>query len=309
MSIPTIYSFSRYLSAKQTVDDRALNQGVWSSLAEALPPDSREQPLRVLEAGCGIGTMLERMAVRGLLRVANYTGLDSLGENIETAWKSLEPWAGELGLGASPGVEGAILADANRRLSVNFLPVDLFEFIRMEGGRRNWDLLVAHAFLDLLDIPAALPQLFGLLRPGGLFYLTLNFDGVTLFEPVIDPALDERIVTLYHRSMDERITAGKRSGDSRAGRHLFAQIQRAGGQVLASGSSDWVVFPQEGAYPADEAYFLHTILHFFEETLGNQPELDPGEFRAWLAKRRAQVERGELVYIAHQLDFMGAVTS
>jgi hypothetical protein len=33
--------------------------------------------------------------------------------------------------------------------------------------------------------------------------------------------------------------------------------------------------------------------------------LDPVRFEAWIAERHAQIERGELVYIAHQLDFFG----
>jgi hypothetical protein len=45
-------------------------------------------------------------------------------------------------------------------------------------------------------------------------------------------------------------------------------------------------------------------LRFFEESLTGHAELDAAEFAAWLQKRRAQIERGELVYIAHQMDFL-----
>ncbi|MDE0464822.1 MAG: hypothetical protein OXH93_20555, partial [Caldilineaceae bacterium] len=62
-----------------------------------------------------------------------------------------------------------------------------------------------------------------------------------------------------------------------------------------------------GGYPADEAYFLGCILHFVESTLSGHPELDGGEFGEWLALRRGQVARGELVYVAHQLDYCGRV--
>ena len=73
---------------------------------------------------------------------------------------------------------------------------------------------------------------------------------------------------------------------------------------MASGASDWVVHPVNGQYPADEAYFLNFILHFFEQSLTDNPELDPTALKHWLAVRRAQVESGELVYIAHQIDFL-----
>jgi hypothetical protein len=59
-----------------------------------------------------------------------------------------------------------------------------------------------------------------------------------------------------------------------------------------------------GKYLEDEEYFLHFILHFFKESLLGHAELDAGAFSDWLAKRHAQVEQGELVYIAHQMDFL-----
>ena len=122
---------------------------------------------------------------------------------------------------------------------------------------------------------------------------------------MIEPTFDELVVRLYHRTMDERVTSGKPSGDSCTGRRLFMQLRNIGANILAAGASDWVVFPRSGGYPEDEAYFLHFILHTVEGALRGRPEIDPGELAAWLAARHAQVEGGELVYIAHQMDFFG----
>ena len=97
-----------------------------------------------------------------------------------------------------------------------------------------------------------------------LAWLTVNFDGVTSLEPLLDPDLDARIERLYHRSMDTRPSGG----DSQAGRHLFKHLSQVGAEILSAGSSDWVVYPVDGQYPDDEAYFLQFILHFFEENLG-----------------------------------------
>jgi hypothetical protein len=173
-------------------------------------------------------------------------------------------------------------------------PLDVFEFVRSKPEPA--DLLVAHAFLDLLRLPESLPEILSLTRH--LAWLTINFDGLTAFEPTADAALDEQIVRLYHRSMDERPTGG----DSRAGRHLLEELPRLGAHVLAAGSSDWIVHPRDGAYPGDEAYFLECILHFVEQSLSGHAELDRREFAAWLATRRTQIARGELIYLAHQLD-------
>jgi hypothetical protein len=116
----------------------------------------------------------------------------------------------------------------------------------------------------------------------------------------LNPELDAQIEALYHQSMDTRPSGG----DSRAGRHLFAHLEQAGAQILSAGASDWVVYPHGGEYPADEAYFLNYILGFFESSLGDHLELNQVAFRDWLQKRREQVDRRQLIYIAHQVDFL-----
>jgi SAM-dependent methyltransferase len=278
------YSFAHYLAAKRTVDDRALNDAVWRGLRAALP----EGPLDVLEVGAGTGTKIDRLAARGLFSGGGcYTAVDA---------------------------DPALIAEAQGRLQNTPVPfaleieaADVYDYARHMRGRRVWDLLIAHAFLDLIDAPRLLPELFGLLRPGGLFYFTINFDGLTILEPPIESAFDELVITLYHRTMDERMAGGYPSGGSRAGRKLLSEIPAAGGEILAAGASDWIVHPVGGAYPADEAYFLHHILHFFERSLTGRPELDGGKFAAWLEKRHTQIDAAELIFIAHQLDIYGRV--
>ena len=53
-------SYSRYLSAKKSVDDRSLNLWVYQKLIEALDAGNRATPLNIVEIGCGIGTLVER---------------------------------------------------------------------------------------------------------------------------------------------------------------------------------------------------------------------------------------------------------
>jgi len=88
------------------------------------------------------------------------------------------------------------------------------------------------------------------------------------------------------------------------GRRLFEHIRNVNVEVLAAGASDWVVFASNGRYPADEKYFLQFILHFFESSLRGNSELDSSALDDWLTRRHEQIERGELVYIAHQMDFL-----
>ena len=123
---------------------------------------------------------------------------------------------------------------------------------------------------------------------------------MTSLEPTINAELDERIERLYHQTMDTRPTGG----DSKSGRHLFGHLKSAGAEILAAGAADWVVHAVNGKYLEDEKYFLHFILHFFEESLTGHAELEADVFADWLAKRHTQIERGELIYIAHQMDFL-----
>jgi SAM-dependent methyltransferase len=293
------YAFPRYLMAKQTVDDRALNPRVFEALRRSLPAD---RPLRVVEAGAGIGSMLRRLIAWGLLERAEYLAVDESSENMAYARRWLPDWTREAGVRIEEAGGGFTLTGPGRDVRLRLVLENVFNFVR--SGPPSADLLIAHAFLDLLPLPASLKPLFSLLKPGGLAWLTLNFDGATIFEPVIDPTFDALVEELYHASMDARLSGGQPSGDSRAGRHLFTYLREAGAEILEAGASDWVVFPRGGRYPAEEAHFLHFILHFFEESLRNHPALDEGHFATWLQSRRAQVERGELVYLAHQIDFL-----
>lgn len=277
--------FQRYLHAKRTVDDRALDRRVLDRLSGEL-----SDPLSVLEVGAGVGTMLTRLLERSVLpdRV-RYTAVDDRPENVTAAREYLREWGFD---------DDLRYDDGDRTVSVDPVAGDAFEVDIGEG----YDLLIAGAFLDLVDLEWALPQLFDRLRPDGLFYFPITFDGGTIFVPEAD--LDDRIVELYHRDMDGRAHEERSAGHSRTGRRLFTQVPEAGGEILAAAGSDWVVHPP---YPTDEAFFLRYILETIEGALSNHSELDDEAFASWLERRRTQVDRGELTYIAHQLDVLGRV--
>ena len=283
-------SFIRYLASKRTVDDRALNLRVWNAMiaaasaagASAAGASSAGRP-RVLEIGGGIGTMVERVAAEGRLKPASWTLFDSQPALIEEARRRLA------------------VADA---FPVELLACDLDSFLG--SAFIPFDLVVANAFLDLVDPAEVLPRMKRLCGPGGLFLFSITFDGMTALEPEIDADLDRRVIECYHRTMDERVAGGKRSGDSRCGRHLLSLLPACGYAIVEAGSSDWVVYPRAGEYPADERHFLGCILAFFEESLSGRPELARGELRAWLDRRRGQLASGELVFVAHQLDVLAS---
>lgn len=294
-------NFPRYLASKKTVDDRALNQRVWDALAESL---NTYEDVEILEIGGGIGTMIERLLERKTLQHVYYTLLDEQPENILAAKERLPKWADEENFAWHWEDETLVLWKMGLQTKVDFLAEDLFGFLARRSAEQQYDLLIAHAFLDLVDIPATLPKLFETLKPDGRFYFTINFDGETIFEPA--QPNEAEIMAAYHRTMDERLIKGNLSGDSRAGRHLFTHLRKAGGRILEAGASDWVVYGDEKGYPVDEAYFLHFIVDTVRGALDG--EINSRQIENWASARHAQIEGGSLVYIAHQLDFFGSVS-
>ena len=107
----------------------------------------------------------------------------------------------------------------------------------------------------------------------------------------------------YHRDMDERVRYGL-AWESWTGRRLFHYLRAAGAPALAAESSDWVVYPDpDGNYPADEAYFLRSILNTIRDALRNRLDwVEPAVLaRDRLTVRYRQLAAGELVYIAHRV--------
>ncbi len=290
-------NFKAYLAAKRTVDDRALNRRVLRRFSAELPESAR-----ILEIGAGIGTMVERLHSWDCLpRDTHYTAIDIDPETVGVARERL--LAGEF---ESDG-DDIRLMDGERQLTVSFEIADAIDFSARTDER--WDALVGHAVLDLFDLESALPPFLSVLEPGGICYFPITFDGGTSFDP--PHPQDARVERLYHEHMDD-------GGSSDAGRRLLAALRARGlhdasggarreTTVLAVGSSDWVVFPQNQSYPADEAAFLRYILDTIDGVLDGTPDIDAKAFADWRRTRHRQVEAGELTYVAHQLDVLARV--
>lgn len=302
-------SFQHYLASKKTIDDRAINRVVWERLQQSLAARQADQATTVLEIGAGIGTMIERIIEWELLLSAEITAIDSSVENIAHAHRRLVSWGSAHGLKIQEHSQNdLIFTKPGVRYAVHLKTIDIFDF-QPAPNSPTWDLVVAHAFLDLLDLSTAIKHIFSLIKPGGLFYFTLNFDAVSIFEPAIDPEFDAIVMALYHQSMDQRLVNGVPSGESKTGRHLFKTLQSLGGEILEAGASDWVIYPHSGRYIDEEAFFLHFLIHTIERQLSQSSDLDQTTFASWIAKRHEQIEQGELIFIAHQLDFVGNTPS
>lgn len=252
--------FAHYLLAKRTVDDRALDRRVVERLRDELA--GVDAPV-IADIGAGVGTGLERLLDWNVVREPAYTAVEQ---------------------------DAALVAFARSRLAgraqTELVTSTLAEFASDTGNLARFDLVIAHAFLDIVDLASAVKSLVALARPGGLLYFPITFDGETAFEPAHED--DETILSRYHESMDA-------IGNSKTGRRLFHALSSEPVDVIEMGSSDWIVRPESGDYPNDEAFFLEFVLGMIERTVGKAAE-------DWASVRRRQIEDGQLLYIAHQID-------
>lgn len=246
--------------------------------------------------------MIERLLERLPLGEAEMVALDSDPSHQALAAARLEAWASAHHAVWAAQPDGSWRIEApGSRLVLRWLTASLFDEAVAAGP---FDALLAHAVLDLVDLEQALTRMVPRVRPGGLLYFTLNFDGLTAFLPEIDPELDRTIIDAYHATMDARRDGSLPSGSSRTGRRLLAQLPRHGAQIHAAGASDWIVFPGQNGYRDGESVVLETMLGFVEESLRADASIEQGALARWVAGRRAQLRDRRLILVAHQIDVL-----
>jgi hypothetical protein len=272
-----------YLEAKRNLDDRSMNRQVWSAFSEraARLAGSREQ-LRIVEIGAGSGSMVERLASWGLL--------PALSAECALVYETVEPQEAHI-----PVLEDRL--QERRELSgFSTFHGTVGEYLR-QRGEGTAEILIAHAVLDLFSADEAAQLARSVLAPGGLLYASITFDGESYFEPVDDPQIDELLRKAYHDSMARDGVLG-----GGFGRKLLTSLPRRGVEILEAGSSDWILMPRKGEYYPREAEFLKAILSMVDSAV--EGAVGEKERSSWLQRRLEQLESGELIYIAHQLDIL-----
>lgn len=289
-----------FLIAKRHVDDRALNRRVWNRLEGEL--DAMDPPVRVVEIGAGVGSMILRFAEwLDQSGPVQYRAIDLDPTVVETARRILPEWLAESGYRVS--IEGDRI-DARRR-SDQSSGIDQLT-IRLESGDGfdlddTADLVVGAALMDIVEPHQALTAMRDLLRDGGVLYLPLTFDGVTGFIPPVDG--DRHIARLYHRHMDEiRSTPG----GSHAGRELLHDIPANDLEILTAGGSDWVIHPRESGYERGEHAVLDHLLDTIDNALSDYPPetRSPATVAEWMGARRNHLEDGALGLVVHHIDVL-----
>lgn len=295
--------FGDFLEAKFALDERSLARDVRGAWLAMLQRDA----LRCLDIGTGTGAMVRRLldAVPAASSI-EVVALDRDSGILARARASMRAHLSRRGFEQHDEADGIEAHDARRRVHLRFACSDILQFEPQPGDR--YDLVTAHAFMDLVPMRPLLERIAGWLSPGGLFYATLNYDGETvLLPPHADAAFEESLLARYDASMEERRVEGSPTGGARSGRRLHALLDEAGFEILACASSDWNAVPHHGRLRDGDAVVLSVLLDALRREC--EPHVDRARLAAWYDERRALLAAGRLGAIVHQIDLLAVAPS
>ena len=162
-------------------------------------------------------------------------------------------------------------------------------FLAREQGRAAWDLILAHAFLDLVDLETTLPALLALLPPGPLLFHPKLRRFHYFYAPDRSrpgPA-DRNPVSPNHGPAPRRRPP---SGSSRTGRRLLGHLQPPGPRCWPRAAPTGWSFPARPAIPAMKPTFSIS-----SSTPSTRPwraiRNCPGPISSLGGERHAQIQR------------------
>jgi len=290
-------SFAGFLKAKFALDERSLNREVRGAFLDAL--HSLPQ-IQCLDVGAGACATLQRLLNSGLTTSLSLTALDRDPGLLDIARQEAEGWLRALGL--DPRIEaGAIRTQGERLTAIRFAVGELKDY----QPDRLYNVITAHAFLDLAPLPEALRLFAAWLQPGGYLYASLNYDGDTALLPVYeDAAFEARLLGHYNHTMERRRVDGRATGGAYCGRRLHGLLPEYGFDVLAYGSADWNIAPFLGEYRDSDAVCLNALLEMIRGEGQSSGLFHQDQLNRWRENRLQLLRQRRLGLIIHQLDLL-----
>lgn len=293
--------FRAYLDAKYPLDSRSLNRDVLENLKQAL---TAKPHLRCLDLGTGTGAMPKRLIDLDLNASLDITGLDIDAGLLDLAAEQLAQKLRDLGFQTEKSGHRISARRNEQIVRVHFECASVFDWIPGENIG-NFDLISAHAFMDIVPLQPLVEKILDLLVPGGIFYSTLNYDGETALVPVYsDEEYERNILEHYNRSMELRRINGLPTGGARSGRRLLGALATAGFAVHSYGSSDWNITPVNGLYRDQDTLCLESLLCMIHGEASGNEIFGAGTLAAWHSDRSRAIDAGILGMIVHQLDIL-----
>ncbi|MFC6825998.1 hypothetical protein [Halopelagius fulvigenes] len=290
-TLPQTYSYTRYLRAQESIDDAALHRPTLDRFRAELDrlAEQSANPLRIVDAGGGIGSMCRRLLQWGVLpENVTYVVLDADPETVRIGCETVRRWVGESDREATWESEDRLYLPASST-TVRFVADDAFRHL----DARTYDVLVGHAFAGTIDLPDGLSALLDGVESGGVCYFPMTFDGQTAFRPSGDDDATRAILDAYHASMSLD------GGSAQFGGALLDAVVEADAELLSAGGSDRVVSPP---YEGEQAYFLHYLLRRVERAVGD--DVNDDAVRRWVGGKHRAIAEEELTYLAQNVDVL-----
>ena len=275
-------AFADFLQAKFALDERSLNREVRAAFLDAL--HSLPQ-IHCLDVGAGTGATLRRLLNSELAPPLSLTALDRDLGLLDIARQEAEGWL------------------KNKRLTAIRFAVDEVKDHRPD---RLYNVITAHAFLDLAPLPQALRLFAAWLQPGGYLYASINYDGDTTLLPVYDDAdFEARLLEHYNHTMEQRRVDGQATGGAYCGRRLHGLLPEYGFDILAHGSSDWNITPFLGEYRDGDAVCLKALLEMIYGEGQRSGQFHHDQLDRWRENRLRLLQQRRLELTIRQLDLLG----
>ena len=294
-------SFADYLAAKYALDSRSLNPDVYQCLLSEIKPKTK---LHWLDLGTGAAAMLRRLANVLPTESINAIGIDSDKDLLKLGETQIKQWLRNQGYSIKHQ-DGTLVAKTDgRQLEFRFDCRSIYDAIpaALFG---NFDFVTAHTVMDLLVLSPATASIANYMTKGGLLYATLNYEGETTLIPGYqDENLENKILSHYNRSMEDRRLNGHKTGAARSGRRLVSELQNNGFELIAYGSSDWNMTPIHGRYRDKDQTCIASLLEMINKEATLDPQTDPDQLAAWFANRMSLLAQQKLGMIVHQLDIL-----
>jgi SAM-dependent methyltransferase len=294
-------SFADFLAAKFALDKRSLNPEVLSALLQCL----RDMPsLECLDVGAGTGATVRRLLSWRPSQPWRLTALDRDADVIAIAHDTTRQVLAQAG--ERPAATAGTVRSHDGRIEVCFAACEL----AAHRPRSRYDLVTAHAVLDLVALAPTLTAFARWLRPDGLLYATINCDG----EPEIlpryhDADFEHAVLACYTASMEERAVDGLRSGGAYCGRRLQALLPQRCFPLLAQGCSDWDIRPDCGAYRDRDPTCLKVLLDLMWKEASASGRFDEEALQCWREDRMRTVHACKLEMRVPNRDLLARYTA
>jgi SAM-dependent methyltransferase len=290
-------SFADFLKAKFALDERSLNREVRGAFLEAL---HSLPEIQCLDVGAGTCATLRRLLNSGLTAPLSLTALDSDPGLLDIARQEAEGWLRALGL--DPRIDaGAIRTQGERPAAIRFAA----DAVKDHRPDQLYNVITAHAFLDLTPLPQALRRFAAWLQPGGYLYASLNYDGDTALLPVYeDAAFEARLLGHYNHTMERRRVDGQATGGAYCGRRLHGLLPEYGFDILVHGSSDWNIAPVLGEYRDGDSVCLKALLEMIHGEGQRSGLFCQDRLDRWHDDRLRLLQQQRLELTIRQLDLL-----